>query len=152
MCKEIKFRYVCYNKHFKELSFEYLTDDLLREHDHVPSWIFSDNCEIKDKQLCTSIKDKNGKEIYEGDIIEKRYDGIVKEYDGIVKERLSKTRGVVECKTVLYIPDGFTGEWDDCVITGWFIQLEDKSGKIPVTNEFEIIGNIYEIPEGRAGV
>ena len=83
----------------------------------------------------TGILDKNGNEIYEGDIIEKRYD------TPFVKERLSKARGVVEYGTFSLLEE--LGEVKRSV-TGWFIEFEDKSGKIPVTNEFEVIGNVYE--------
>ena len=36
--REIKFRYVCYNKHFKEITLEYLTDDMLLEREQVPTY------------------------------------------------------------------------------------------------------------------
>ena len=70
LSRDIKFRYVCWNKHFKELSLEYLNDAILLEGLHTPTWISSDNCEIKDKQLSTELFDKLGKEIYEGDIFD----------------------------------------------------------------------------------
>ena len=68
----IKFRYVCYNKHFKETTLEYLTDDMLLEHDQVPCWISSTNCEIKGKQLFTGFKDAAGNDIYDGDLLNEK--------------------------------------------------------------------------------
>lgn len=73
--------------------------------------------------MYTGLKDKNGKEIYEGDIVR----------DEVAEEKYS-----------LFEPAIFTVEW---VEMGFL--LRDKSGTIwdYSLRGMEVIGNIYENPE-----
>ena len=65
----------------------------------------------------TGLLDKQGKEIYEGDIVEFKYANIKK-----------LKRAVIEW--------GSSGFW----VVGWWNKIADYKG-------FEVIGNIYENPE-----
>lgn len=79
--------------------------------------------------MSTGLKDKNGTEIYEGDIIDKGYLSNVHDEVGVV----TFGKGVDS--------DGFHAE----VWLGW---ITDKGSSIfDVHNKCEVLGNIYENPE-----
>ena len=86
-------------------------------------WKFVDNNELSDKVMqYTGLKDKYGKEIYEGDLIRCSIQGV--EQNGLQLVEWSNERG------------GFT----------LFYQDGDPYFRIDL-NSLEVIGNIYENPE-----
>ena len=76
----------------------------------------------------TGLKDKNGKEIYEGDVVRK--------YRHSIESDLYTRVGVVE-----YKEDRFRCFGDKCqfYLNGQFSDIPESS--------YEVIGNIYENPE-----
>lgn len=84
------------------------------------------------EMLATGIKDKNGKEIYEGDIVELDY-------------CYGKTKGIV-CFGK-YEADGlYEGGVD---VIGFFVKRDKECDSLgdSVDSYYTIIGNIYENPE-----
>jgi uncharacterized phage protein (TIGR01671 family) len=92
----------------------------------------------------TGLKDKNGKEIYEGDVVE---GGV---YYGWPTE---KGFGIVEFGE--WEQDGSGHEYGPETCLGWYIEIkESEFGYIEGShlyeskaNNIEVIGNIYENPE-----
>ena len=90
---------------------------------------------VKDKILAehfileqyTGLKDKNGKEIYEGDIVSEEF-----EYDGEKAKTIWQVRWCDdECAFELHYARGF--EIDDC--------------SLDAGENYEVVGNIHENPE-----
>lgn len=73
-----------------------------------------------------------------GDVVYKSYG------DNTVKERLRGAKGFVKFGRFLLLKD----EWEiEHWVTGWHMDFEDGSGSIPITEAFEVIGNIYSNPD-----
>ena len=77
-------------------------------------------------QQCTGLKDKNGKLIYEGDI---------------VRDKCSEAVATIEYLSYTFSLMAHIRGMDD------YLPLEDICYALEVTTPFEVIGNIYENPE-----
>ena len=115
--REIKFR--VWNEKFKQFHYFDLIDTTIKKEYTLTEWI------DLPKQQFTGLVDKNGKDIYEGDILGGLYDG---GYIGWCER----------CKQFQYF-----GCKDECFACGgdvhWF--------ELSVEKELEVIGNIHENPE-----
>lgn len=140
MQREIKFKYWCADlNRFIDISEEGLSSHLDFDGDGKRNLFFGytdpdtdDWHDVTPLQYC-GLKDRDGNEIYEGDIVEFEYE---KQNDGY--------KGVVTFGTFLVNKDDWGVEH---FCTGWHMEYSDKSGKTPITDEYEIIGNIHQNPE-----
>ena len=122
--RELKFR--VWSEEDKEYRSDIKVSDLVVDIDGVPSTIYNDEGDRFDIEQYTGLKDKNGKEIYEGDIIREKW------FDEDARRGENR---VGKCE---YFTDGFVC-W---FVGGRFIQL----GML-VSSHIEVIGNIHENPE-----
>ena len=119
--EDVKFRFVNKIKKTGLISFQYTS---INEIEGEDSWQGKVNYVRLAINLYTGLKDKNGKEIYEGDIDES---GLIVSYCGDQNEGLGMNVG-------FYLQRDEFESW---------IELEAMIGE----NNYNIIGNIYENPE-----
>lgn len=86
----------------------------------------------------TGLKDKNGREIYEGDIIRKTETTFRMTDLGAVRYCNE------EAKFVLHVTDEYR-EYDLSFVKDF--QSQDGYATVPCHNEYEVVGNIYDNPE-----
>lgn len=85
---------------------------------------------------CTGLKDKNGKMIWENDVVKKHFYSI---YDDCVNSE--EYIGVVKLKDFAWVVDSFKGEYK-CAIPIFEVMSYSEDVK-----HFEIIGNVFDNPE-----
>ena len=91
-----------------------------------------DGCDNVIIMQFTGLYDKNGKEIYEGDIVE-----LTNTYKGM------NTKSIVE---IDFIDFTFAGKWKDKYSPSGYMYNSLGSYNFPIVT-IEVIGNIYENPE-----
>lgn len=84
----------------------------------------------------TGLKDKNGKEIYEGDIVEI--------HDGTITAFRTSGKHIIEWWNGQFVFQANSHEEDDYINFGWWVRSNNHSASL---KQIEVIGNIYENPE-----
>lgn len=135
--REIKFR-------GKRISGGEWVEGDLTQYSEAMSYITVDLVENEVYQVHTStvgqytgLKDKNGREIYEGDIVE-----LVNTYKGM------NTKTIVE---IAFIDFTFAGKWAEEYSPSGYMYNPLGSYNFPIVT-IEVIGNIYENPELLVGM
>ena len=151
MKREIKFRAWNPNVGWLADGFSISMDGTEWYDDNGHSWPLSD---IELMQF-TGLHDKNGREIYEGDILHIEYFKMAVGENLGVYEAEAELTGVVEFDTLSLVLQNIVGKkWEE--YTGYdagegkakFMYLGDVyEGSIDAEYQIEVIGNIYENPE-----
>jgi len=135
MREEIKFKFVLEHEETKEkrLTRVYTFDDFLNKTTDDVYEDF-DKFLIVGKVMSTGLKDKNGKEIYEGDVVK---------YHDVCSDAYMLEQGMTVGKIVFYK--------ERSQLLPQAIKTNHKGGKYitpwELTADLEIIGNIHENPE-----
>lgn len=119
---------------FRDLQFRAWSDTAfvyfdIREHNDFAYYDFYSNCESNDIEQYTGLKDKNGKEIYDGDIIQENLSFDNDSVDGIFKYKVYWNETML-CWSLEHI--GNESIHDDL----W-----------ECNSSVEVIGNIHENPD-----
>jgi len=110
-------------------------------HTEVTSFPFAGQRAFVEKDTIgqfTGLRDKNGREIYEGDIVRKTETTYRMTDLGVV--RYSNE----EAKFVLHVTDKY-GEYNFSFVKDF--QSQDGHATVPCHNEYEVIGNVYDDKE-----
>ena len=166
MHREIKFRLIYRHETSKEIKTKVFTlDELIDESYEETLYVVECDCEpvgetnvvecncedyqigftVIDKVQYTGLKDKNGKEIYEGDVLNDRYGCLW----GVVKygQYQPRAQSKHDCRTnhIGWFVSRVNNVDDESLEEqAWYIDTNYSPKR---TNNIEIIGNIYENPE-----
>ena len=113
--REIKFR-AWYHTEKRMIDWNEMQDNSIESLDTYFRGVFGD---VSPVMQYTGLKDKNGKEIYEGDIVQNFREKFIVEY------------------------------WGGQILVSWYLRSINSgdTSELDCFGEYEVIGNIYENPE-----